>query len=217
MVLERKVRLSCKGIQISVVLVLVSVLLVLLAPESLRTPSVPNASALLVAGSAVGVYWDQTATNSCVLISWGVLEPGENKSLVLYLRNEANEPLYYLLTEGQWNPANASEFMILRWSYDASSMGVGSVLRVLLTLSVSHLIRGVTDFSFDVVILASPYLFGDVNLDGRVNILDITILVKAFGSNLGSAVWYPNADVNSDERVNVLDLAIAIKNFGRSV
>jgi len=216
-ILERKIGLARKSIHVSAMLVLMSVLAVLIAPESFRTVSVPNASAVSVAGSGVGVYWDQVATSSCVSIFWGALAPGENKSFILYVRNEANESLYYLLMASQWNPVDASRFMSLHWSYDGSRMGVGSVLRVLLTLSVSRLVRGVSDFSFDVVIFASHYLLGDVNFDGRVDISDLAIIVKAFGFSVGSVVWNSNADVNGDGTVDVLDLAVAAKNFGRSV
>lgn len=216
-ILERKIGLARKSIHVSVMLILMSALAVLIAPEGLRTLSVPNASAISTAGSVVGVYWNQAATSSCVSILWGALAPGENKTFVLYVRNEANESLYYLLMVSQWNPVNASRYMSLRWSYNGSRMGVGSVLRVLLTLSVSRLIRGVSDFSFDVVVLASPYLLGDVNFDGRVDISDLAIIVKAFGFSVGSVVWNPNADVNGDGRVDVVDLAVAAKNFGRSV
>jgi len=217
MVLESKIGLASRLIHISVVLVLMSVLAVLLVSSSFRSFSVPNASAVSVAGSAVGVYWDQAATNSCVSIFWGTLAPGQSRTFVLYVRNEANQSLYYLLLASRWSPVIASQFLGLRWSYDGSKMGVGSVLRVLLTLSVSPLTRGVSDFSFDVVILASPYLFGDVNFDGRVDIRDMAAIVKVFGSSLGSAVWNPSADVNSDGRVDVFDLAVAAKNFGKSV
>jgi len=197
-------------------LVLLSVLVAFLSSESFNTLSVPNASAVSTTGNPIGVYWNQAATNSCVSIFWGKLAPGGGKSFVLYVRNEGDQSLYYLLTSGRWNPVGASQYLSLRWSYDGSRMSPGSVLRVSLTLAVSRAVWGVTDFSFDVVILASPNLLGDVDFNGRVEILDLSIIARAFGSSLGSPGWNPNADVNADGRVDIMDLALAAKNFGKT-
>jgi hypothetical protein len=202
-VIERKVTLVGKRIRISVLLVLMSVLAILISSVNLRIPLVQNVSAVSVAGGAVGVYWDQAATNSCASISWGTLVPGESVTFVLFLRNEANQSLYYLLSTSQWSPLNASRYIGLKWNYDGSMTNPRSVLRVLLTLSVSRLISGVTNFSFDIVILASPYLFGDVDSDGRVDVMDLAVIARAFSSVPGSVKWNSNADVNGDGAVDV--------------
>jgi hypothetical protein len=197
-------------------LVLMSVLIAFLSSESFNTFSVLNASAVSTTGNPIGVYWDQAATNSCVSIFWGKLPPGGGKSFVLYVRNEGDQSLYYLLTSGRWNPVAASQYMSLRWSYDGSRMSPGSVLRVSLTLAVSRVVWGVTDFSFDVVILASPNLLGDVDFNGRVEIRDFSVIALAYGSSPGSSAWNPDADVNGDGRVDIMDLALAAKNFGKT-
>jgi len=95
-------------------------------------------------------------------------------------------------------------------------MSPGSVLRVSLTLAVSRVVWGVTDFSFDVVILASPNLLGDVDFNGRVEIRDFSVIALAYGSSPGSPAWNPNADVNGDGRVDIIDLALAAKDFGKT-
>ena len=46
------------------------------------------------------------------------------------------------------------------------------------------------------------WTFGDVNGDGIVNILDLTLVAQAFG------MQNPEADVNSDDVVNILDLTL---------
>lgn len=206
-----------KSIFLLVILASMSVIAVLVSSESFKILSVPNVSAVSAAGNAIGVYWDQAATNSCVSIFWGKLAPGGSKSFVVYVRNEANQSLYYLLTTGQWYPVSAPQYLSLRWSYSGSRMSPGSVLKVSLTLTVSYLVRGVTDFSFGIAIFASPYLLGDVNFDGRVEIRDFCIIAKAYGSSPSSPTWNPNADVNGDGRVDIMDLALAAKNFGRTV
>jgi parallel beta-helix repeat protein len=52
--------------------------------------------------------------------------------------------------------------------------------------------------------------------DGKVDIRDIALIARAFGSVLGQPNWNPICDLNGDNRINILDIAIAAKNFGRS-
>jgi parallel beta-helix repeat protein len=65
--------------------------------------------------------------------------------------------------------------------------------------------------------LASPWIpiIGDVNFDGVVNILDISIIAQAFGTRFSDQRWNPLADVNRDGQVNILDIARAAMNFGQ--
>jgi len=55
---------------------------------------------------------------------------------------------------------------------------------------------------------------GDVDGDGRVNILDAIKLAGAFGSKQGDGNWNPNADINGDGRVNILDAIMLAGHFG---
>jgi hypothetical protein len=60
-------------------------------------------------------------------------------------------------------------------------------------------------------------LLGDVNGDGTVDIKDLAIAGKAFGSYIGHPRYNPDADVNQDGFVDIRDLAMIAKNFGKSV
>jgi tungstate transport system substrate-binding protein len=51
----------------------------------------------------------------------------------------------------------------------------------------------------------------DVNLDGKVDILDAIIVANAFGSKPGDPRWNPLADINNDGYIDILD-AIALAN-----
>jgi parallel beta-helix repeat protein len=55
---------------------------------------------------------------------------------------------------------------------------------------------------------------GDVNDDGRVDIIDIARVAAAFGSSRGQARYNPSCDFNFDGRVDVQDLAPTSGNFG---
>ncbi len=59
--------------------------------------------------------------------------------------------------------------------------------------------------------LTAAALTGDVNSDGRVDIIDIGIIIDNYGK---SPIPNPKADVNSDGSVNIIDIGIAIDNYG---
>ena len=55
---------------------------------------------------------------------------------------------------------------------------------------------------------------GDINGDNKVDIRDISLVAKAFGSVPGSPGWNPVCDVNYDGTVNIKDISIVAKLFG---
>lgn len=63
----------------------------------------------------------------------------------------------------------------------------------------------------------SPVIDGDVNTDGRVDIVDLVIVARAFGSipGPGNSNWNDKADIDSNGIVNILDLLVVARNFGR--
>ena len=58
-------------------------------------------------------------------------------------------------------------------------------------------------------------IFGDINGDGYVNIMDAVPIGVAFGSNPDDVLhWNPQADLNQDEFINVKDIILLGQNFG---
>jgi hypothetical protein len=53
----------------------------------------------------------------------------------------------------------------------------------------------------------------DINGDGRVDMADIGLAAKAFGSHEGNARWNPAADVNGDGIVDMFDLGLVARDF----
>jgi len=63
-------------------------------------------------------------------------------------------------------------------------------------------------------ILVKIKMLGDVNGDGKVDMKDIYVVAKAFGSYGGHPSWNSNADLNSDGKIDMKDIyAVAIR-FG---
>jgi hypothetical protein len=59
-------------------------------------------------------------------------------------------------------------------------------------------------------------LMGDVNDDGKVDMIDIGIICKAFGSYPGHPRWNPDADLIQDNKIDMKDIGYAAKNYGKT-
>jgi hypothetical protein len=75
------------------------------------------------------------------------------------------------------------------------------------------LLDGTPFMESDVVIVRMP---GDVNMDGKVDTKDISILCKAFGSYPGHPRWNSAADENEDGIIDIFDIALTCRNFGKT-
>lgn len=59
-------------------------------------------------------------------------------------------------------------------------------------------------------------LIGDINHDGIVDIRDISIVGRAYGSYPGHTRWNPAADLNKDNLVDIRDISMVGRDFGKS-
>jgi dockerin type I repeat protein/cohesin domain-containing protein len=64
--------------------------------------------------------------------------------------------------------------------------------------------------------VAHAKVLGDVNGDGKVNILDVGMVLAAYGSTPGSPNWNPNADFNNDGSAGIDDVSIVLQYFDTS-
>jgi hypothetical protein len=108
-----------------------------------------------VKGIRVGIYWNSACTNQTSSINWGMVNPGSNKTVTVYVRNEGNTIITLSKTIQSWNPSNASSYMTLNWNYTSQSLSVNQVLTIGLTLSVSSTISGISSFSFSLTIIGN--------------------------------------------------------------
>lgn len=103
----------------------------------------------------VGVYWDSSCSDLVSSIDWGLVGSGATKNVAVYIMNEGSAPVTLSLETENWSPSNALDYMSLTWDYGGQVISVDGVVQVTLSLSVSEAIEGITDFSFDIVILGS--------------------------------------------------------------
>jgi squalene-hopene/tetraprenyl-beta-curcumene cyclase len=82
------------------------------------------------------------------------------------------------------------------------------------TLTVSgKLANGIGFEGCDTIRVRMP---GDINMDGKVDTKDISIICKAFGSFPNHPRWNPIADENEDNKIDIADIALTCRNFGKT-
>jgi len=108
-----------------------------------------------IKGVGVGIYSEYACTNKVTSINWGALDPGSNKTTIIYVRNEGNAAATLSQTTQNWNPTAASSYLTLRWNYTGQTISVNQILQIKLTLTLSSTVTGITNFSFDTLITST--------------------------------------------------------------
>ena len=137
----------------SVALLVVGVLVAVVGGSIVSYVSFSNTGVVKTVG--VGVYWDVTCANVVSSIGWGAVEPGSTKNFTVYVRNEGTSSATLSLSTGNWSPSSASNYIFLSWDYGGQVLSPSQVVQVMLILSISSSIAGISNFSFDITISAS--------------------------------------------------------------
>lgn len=103
----------------------------------------------------IGVYWDIECTSAVSSVDVGGIEVGSTDYKTVYVRNEGDTAVTLSMSTENWSPPEASSYITLSWDYGGQSISPGDVVPVVLTLSVSEDISGITSFGFDLVITGS--------------------------------------------------------------
>ena len=78
---------------------------------------------------------------------------------------------------------------------------------------VEYGINPIPDLTNMPALIVKPALPGDANLDGKVDINDLTIVLANYGQS--GTVW-STGDFNADGKVDINDLTIVLANYGQS-
>ncbi|MBT0159211.1 hypothetical protein G4O51_04420 [Candidatus Bathyarchaeota archaeon A05DMB-2] len=117
--------------------------------------TISNTGAISISTVGVSVYWDSAYSNKTSSINWGTLDPGAQKSVTVYIRNEGSLAVTLTLSTSNWSPSTASNYLTLTWNYNGQTINPGASVQVRLTLTTSASVTGVTAFSFNIVITGS--------------------------------------------------------------
>ncbi|MEM2111555.1 MAG: hypothetical protein QXX08_06725 [Candidatus Bathyarchaeia archaeon] len=119
----------------------------------LTNKTVANQGTITAIG--VGVYWNSNGTNAVTSFNWGMIDPGGNKSITCYIKNEGTRMVTLTMYTSNWSPTNATQYMTFSWNLEGQTLNPGQIKQAIFTLQVSASIQGITNFSFDVTIVGS--------------------------------------------------------------
>jgi PKD repeat protein len=122
-----------------------------------------------------------------------------------------------------WNGSIRPPIVTWRWNFgdgNITQVNTATIVHVftspndfMVTLTVTD-INGSTGSTTKTVKVSS--LIGDLNGDGKVDIKDLAIAAKAYGSAPGMPSWNPIADMNGDLKIDIKDLSIIAKHYGET-
>jgi len=85
----------------------------------------------------------------------------------------------------------------------------------LYTLLYGHISDGTTSIGL-LYLVGIGVKLGDIDMDGKIDIVDLATVAASFGSCMGQPNYNPYADVDMDGTVNIQDLATVAFNFGQT-
>ena len=101
----------------------------------------------------VEVYWDIGCNQIVSDVDWGLVEPGENATMTFYIKNTGNAPLTLNMSSANWSPFTAENYMSMSWNREGTVIDVDEVLSADMALSILDTITGISDYSFEIIIL----------------------------------------------------------------
>lgn len=173
-----------------------------------------QAAGFSVSADGLEVFWDENCTEKVNFIEWGTLLPGSTRNVRLYVWNAMNESVFLYMETENWVPLNAEDHIKVRLHHDPRSIKPEEAFAITLPLQVSSHVHNITAFSFDTVFNGLSHPPTDLNKDKKVDMRDIAITAKAYGSYPGHPSWNPVADLNKDGKICMLDLTLVVKDYG---
>ncbi|MDH5769779.1 MAG: PQQ-binding-like beta-propeller repeat protein [Candidatus Bathyarchaeota archaeon] len=81
----------------------------------------------------------------------------------------------------------------------------------------AHLVPDEIDASDNTYIVNTVMIIApsDIDANGEVNIIDVAIAARAYGSTSETPLWNESADINKDGIINIMDIALVAHDFGK--
>ena len=114
---------------------------------------------------------------------------------------------------------NGGFIMEFKWNFgDGSEVGFGMIVQHKYAKMGEYLVSlNVTDSEGEwnvkeILLKILPHR-ADLNEDGKIDLLDLYVLCRAYGSYPGHERWDAKADINQDGKISLLDVVIIAKSF----
>lgn len=103
----------------------------------------------------IEVYWDNKCTKRVSSIDWGLLEPGTNKTVTLFIKNKGKNQVTLAYYTSNWKPPEIMNYLTLTWDYTGQSIEFKEIVPVVFTLYISENAEATESFSFDIPIIGT--------------------------------------------------------------
>jgi len=100
----------------------------------------------------IEVYSNAAATQTCISIDWGTLNPGDTATRQMYIKNTGNTTETLHLSTASWNPLSASSMLTVTWDKEDTPLSAGSTVAATVTLTVGQNTGELGSFTFNIVI-----------------------------------------------------------------
>ncbi|MEM3378386.1 MAG: hypothetical protein QW674_05515 [Candidatus Bathyarchaeia archaeon] len=136
----------------------------------------------------IGTYWDANCENKVSYINWGLLEPGSNKKISLYLRNEGEVPVMLKIKTINWHPSNVTDYINLISEYVNNIIEVNETVSVSFGINVSIDIFEIKNFYFEIELIGNLEIFSGKSVIPSLGALPgiryLTIMPTSIGGNI---------------------------------
>jgi hypothetical protein len=100
----------------------------------------------------LGVYSDSACTQTLTTLNIGTLNPGNNATQTIYIKNTGNIPETLTMTTNNWTPTGANTTLTLSWNRQNTVLAAGANTPATLTLTAASNTGTITTFSCDVTL-----------------------------------------------------------------
>jgi PKD repeat protein len=143
---------------------------------------------------------------------------GQDAFMVLCFREPFIQRRVYVLTQAAGYRTARSTVFTMHFAWSAKPITIRMSRQREVTTDVGEpFTPPVPSVSYDPRFLNAAVSRCDLNHDGIVNILDITIVAKAYGSTPGDPNWDANADSDNNSVINILDISMVARDYGKTV
>lgn len=88
-------------------------------------------------------------------VDWGILTPGENKNVTAYIHNVGNTNATITVTTTNYQPTILANYSTFICPLNNTMLRPNQIAETTFTLFIHYDIYNVTDFTFDIMIIAS--------------------------------------------------------------
>jgi hypothetical protein len=160
-----------------------------------------------LSGSCVGEWKDSNVTRNfeVFVMNGTVHNAASNVEIVLLTQNNT------AIWEGLTDSLGKASFNLT-----FSDNNYTSALRIELAKKGYSGAANVSFLSGAPIVLNMRY-FTDLNGDGIVNIVDIAIVARNYGSKIGDPNWDETADLDKNGKIDIIDVATVARDYGKTV